>query len=92
MGTDSLRFYLINNMTSSGDSPISMSLLKQGYKQLANNIGNRQMRVLKMIEKNLDSIIPEVQIQKDDLNLLEEISSSFSQVYKEDNCFLFIKV
>lgn len=84
MGTESLRFYLINNMTSSGDSPISISLLKQGYKQLANNIGNLQMRVLKMIEKNLDSVIPEVQVQQDDLNLLKEISSSFSRVYKED--------
>ena len=58
LGVDALRFYLINNMTLGGDSQISVPMLKQGYKMLANNIGNLQMRVLKMVQKSLDGKVP----------------------------------
>lgn len=84
MGVDPLRFYLINNMTLSGDSPISIPLLKQGYKQLANNIGNLQMRALKMVEKNLDSTIPVVDLEKEDIDLLSDICLKFKNIYQKD--------
>ena len=84
MGVDALRFYLINNMTLSGDSPISISLLRQGYKQLANNIGNLQMRALKMVEKNLNSTIPNVDLAEEDLALLNDICFRFNRVYQQD--------
>lgn len=58
LGVDALRFYLINNMTLGGDSQISVAMLKQGYKMLANNIGNLQMRVLKMVQKSLEGKVP----------------------------------
>lgn len=58
LGVDALRFYLINNMTLGGDSQISVAMLKQGYKMLANNIGNLQMRVLKMVQKSLAGKVP----------------------------------
>lgn len=85
MGVEPLRFYLINNMSVSSDSPISINLLKQGYKQLANNLGNLQMRVLKMVDKNLEGDIPaDVELTDADKQLLDQLASSFDTIYKKD--------
>lgn len=85
MGVEPLRFYLINNMSLTSDSPISIALLKQGYKQLANNLGNLQMRVLKMVEKNLESEIPaDIRLLDEDNKLLEQLSTDFEKIYEKD--------
>ena len=85
MGIEPLRFYLINNMSISNDSPISIALLKQGYKQLANNLGNLQMRVLKMVDKNLAGAVPaDTTLLPEDETLLEKIASDFDAIYKKD--------
>ncbi len=83
MGIEPLRFYLCNAMSLTGDSQISIDLLKQGYKQLANNIGNLQMRVLKMIAKNLNGLVPtNSNLLPEDKTLLETISNNFNRLYK----------
>lgn len=83
MGIEPLRFYLCNAMSTTGDSQISVDLLKQGYKQLANNIGNLQMRVLKMIAKNLDGKVPSNKaLETKDKALLENIANTFERIYK----------
>lgn len=83
MGIEPLRFYLCNAMSTTGDSQISVDLLKQGYKQLANNIGNLQMRVLKMIAKNLDGKVPSNKVlEAKDKALLENIANTFERIYK----------
>jgi methionyl-tRNA synthetase len=85
MGVEPLRFYLINNMGVTSDSPISIGLLKQGYKQLANSLGNLQMRVLKMVDKNLAGSIPaDVSLTASDEELLQKIASDFTSIYKKD--------
>ncbi len=85
IGTDALRFYLLNNMNSTGDAPISISLLLQGYRILANGLGNLQMRALKILDKNLNGIIPaEVELTNDDKKLLQDISDSFKSIYAQD--------
>lgn len=85
MGVEPLRFYLINNMSISSDSPISIALLKQGYKQLANALGNLQMRVVKMVDKNLQGAIPaDVELLQEDMDVLTDVAQSFSDVYKKD--------
>lgn len=85
MGVDALRFYLINNMTMSGDSQISMDLLKQGYRMLANNIGNLQMRVLKMVQKNLEGKIPSnATMNEEDKALVKKIAEKFSYIYNKE--------
>ena len=85
LGVDALRFYLINNMTLSGDSQVSIDLLKQGYRMLANNIGNLQMRVLKMTQKSLEGKVPSPLAMNDgDKKLLNDISAMFSRVYSRD--------
>lgn len=84
-GVDALRFYLINNMTMAGDSQISPDLLKQGYKILANNIGNLQMRVLKMVQKNLNSKVPsKAALNDEDKQLLNNIAKRFTSVFRKD--------
>lgn len=86
MGVEPLRFYLINNMSLSNDSPISIALLRQGYKLLANNLGNLQMRVLKMVDKNLEGVIPAgISLTTEDEKLLTDISSDFKSVYVKDS-------
>lgn len=83
MGIEPLRFYLCNAMSLTGDSQISVDLLKQGYKQLANNLGNLQMRVLKMIAKSLDGKVPSNKgLTAEDKALLENLANTFGRIYK----------
>ncbi len=83
MGIEPLRFYLCNAMSLTNDSQISVDLLKQGYKVLANNIGNLQMRVLKMIAKSTGGKVPaNVQLASEDKALLEGIANTFDRIYK----------
>ena len=89
MGIEPLRFYLCNAMSLTGDAQISIDLLKQGYKLLANNIGNLQMRVLKMIAKNLDGKVPSsVHLNAEDKAMLENIASTFTRIFKYGECSL----
>ena len=72
-------------MSVSNDSPISISLLRQGYKQLANNLGNLQMRVLKMVDKNLAGAVPaDIPLLPEDEALLNKIATDFNSVYQKD--------
>lgn len=83
MGIEPLRFYLCNAMSLTGDSQISVDLLKQGYKLLANNIGNLQMRVLKMIAKNLGGKVPSAaSLNAEDKALLDNIADTFARIYQ----------
>lgn len=83
MGIEPLRFYLCNAMSLTNDSQISVDLLKQGYKVLANNIGNLQMRVLKMIAKSTGGKVPaNVSLEAEDKALLEGIANTFERIYK----------
>lgn len=56
-GADALRFYLLFNVSSFEDSPISMDMIKESYNaNLANGIGNLTNRVVKMAE-NYDVVV-----------------------------------
>ena len=69
----------------SGDSQISMDLLKQGYRMLANNIGNLQMRVLKMVQKNLEGKIPSnAAMNEEDKAIVKKIAEKFSYIYNKE--------
>ena len=85
IGVDALRFYLIENMSMTNDSQISIDLLKKGYKSVANNIGNLQMRVLKMVQKSLDGKIPaSVSLNTEDKKLIETTAKTFEKLYSKD--------
>ena len=85
LGVDALRFYLINNMTLGGDSQISIAMLKQGYRMLANNIGNLQMRVLKMVQKSLNGQIPSSEnLSAEDRELITTTAGNFARIFSHD--------
>ena len=85
LGVDALRFYLINNMTLGGDSQISVAMLKQGYKMLANNIGNLQMRVLKMVQKSLEGKVPsKAGLNAEDKKLVSDTAGHFARIFSQD--------
>ena len=85
LGVDALRFYLINNMTLGGDSQISVAMLKQGYKMLANNIGNLQMRVLKMVQKSLEGKVPSpAALNEEDKALVNDIAGRFERIFGQE--------
>lgn len=49
LGTDAIRFYLINNVMPFDDSPISLSMMRDSYTaNLVNGLGNLTNRILKM--------------------------------------------
>ena len=53
-GTEALRYYLLGEISSFEDSPMSMNHFKDAYNaKLANGIGNLTSRILKMAETNL---------------------------------------
>jgi len=82
VGTDALRFYLIENMSATTDAQISLNLVKQGYKNLANNIGNLHMRVLKIVDKNKEKAVPSSKTLTDaDKELIERLAKTFQDLY-----------
>ena len=54
-GTDALRYYVLGEVSSFEDSPMSMNLFKDAYNaKLANGVGNLTSRIMKMAETHLD--------------------------------------
>jgi methionyl-tRNA synthetase len=62
-GTEALRFYLLHNIGSFEDSPISMDLIGEAYKaHLVNGIGNLTNRILKMKDSyEVEVSLPDVE-------------------------------
>ncbi len=85
-GLDSLRYYLLKEVSFGNDGNISKEkLISCINNDLANNFGNLCQRVLTFTEKNLGLEIPKIDsFDKDDLAIL----NSFSENY--DNLINFI--
>jgi len=74
-GLDSLRYYLLKEVSFGNDGNISEEKLENCINSdLANNFGNLCQRVLSFAEKNCSSTIPEHQFNEDDLNILSSIT------------------
>lgn len=57
-GTEALRYYLLGEISSFEDSPMSMVHFKDAYNaKLANGIGNLTSRIMKMAETHLDASV-----------------------------------
>ena len=80
-GTDALRYFLIREIPSGQDGDFSEEALKQRLNsELADTLGNLVNRVLVLVEKNFDGIVPEP-FEKDKLTELaldtsKKVSSS----------------
>ncbi len=75
VGVDAFRFYMAHTAAGSKDTQVSERLVKLGYKTLANNLGNLHMRTYKMLEKYSNKAIPNVTLDEENLNILNEIST-----------------
>ena len=78
-GLDSLRYYLIKEVSFGNDGNISQEKLENCINSdLANNYGNLCQRVITFNEKNCNLSIPEKKsFNEDDLNLLDSFKNNY---------------
>jgi len=81
-GLDSLRYYLLKEVSFGKDGNISQDKLENCINSdLANNYGNLCQRVISFNEKNCGLIIPEKdKFEKDDLKILNKISNNIKNL------------
>ena len=81
-GLDSLRYYLLKEVSFGNDGNISKDkLISCINSDLANNFGNLCQRVLTFTEKNLELKIPTIDLlDKDDLTILNNFSENYENL------------
>ena len=81
-GLDSLRFYLLKEVSFGNDGSITQEKLESCINSdLANTYGNLCQRVISFNEKNCNLLIPNnIKFEKDDLELLNKISENISTI------------
>ena len=81
-GLDSLRYYLIKEVSFGNDGNISQERLEDCINSdLANNFGNLCQRVTAFAIKNCDSSIPEkIEFKKEDLIILDKYKNNISKI------------
>ena len=86
-GLDSLRYYLVKEVSFGNDGSISKNRLEDCINSdLANNFGNLCQRVTVFNEKNCASLIPEKdKFNKQDLDILDNFSNNLELIRKEIN-------
>ena len=90
-GVDALRYFLLREVTFGQDGSYSAeAIVNRAKAELANSFGNLAQRTLSMIVKNLDGILPVVEPNEEDLELLSSISEAArTQVPLEFDRFAF---
>ncbi len=75
-GLDSLRYYLLKEVSFGNDGNISEEKLENCINSdLANNFGNLCQRVLSFAEKNCSSLIPDHKFTDEDLDILKPLNN-----------------
>ena len=79
-GLDSLRFYLLKEVSFGNDGSITQEKLESCINSdLANNFGNLCQRVISFNEKNCNLQIPDnINFENDDLKLLKKVSDNIN--------------
>ena len=86
-GVDQVRYFLMREIPFGNDGDFSHEkMITRINSELANNIGNLAQRVLSMINKNCDGIIPEFKFEEVDKKLL---SDTFVQADKVRNEIIY---
>ena len=75
-GLDSLRYYLLKEVSFGNDGNISEEKLENCINSdLANNFGNLCQRVLSFAEKNCSSVVPSHKFDNEDLKILNSMNN-----------------
>ncbi len=96
-GTDTLRYFLLREVSSFEDSPFTLERFRDAYNSgLANGIGNLSSRILTLSEKYLEKCpeIPDNSIPQEFFNILEtfDIKKATDYVWNEiENLDKFIQ-
>jgi len=79
-GLDSLRFYLLKEVSFGNDGSITQEKLESCINSdLANNYGNLCQRVISFNEKNCNLLVPDnINFEKEDLKLLNKVSDNIN--------------
>ena len=79
-GLDSLRFYLLKEVSFGNDGSITQEKLESCINSdLANNYGNLCQRVISFAEKNCNLLVPDnINFEKEDLKLLNKVSDNIN--------------
>ena len=79
-GLDSLRFYLLKEVSFGNDGSITQEKLESCINSdLANNFGNLCQRVISFNEKNCNLLVPDnINFEKEDLKLLNKVSENIN--------------
>ena len=79
-GLDSLRFYLLKEVSFGNDGSITQEKLESCINSdLANNYGNLCQRVVSFNEKNCNLLVPDnINFEKEDLKLLNKVSDNIN--------------
>ncbi len=79
-GLDSLRFYLLKEVSFGNDGSITQEKLESCINSdLANNYGNLCQRVISFNEKNYNLLVPDnINFEKEDLKLLNKVSDNIN--------------
>jgi len=82
-GRDQFRYFLMRGMVVGQDSQFSIERMIDTINvELANNIGNIASRIFKMIESNLDGIIPEPHELNDEDNKLKRSATDIVDTFR----------
>jgi len=80
-GVDTLRYFLMREIPFGYDGDFSEdALVKRRDADLANDLGNLVMRVLTMVEKYSDGIVPDKASNTEDTNLKQKAEEIFSSI------------
>ncbi len=84
-GIDSLRYYLVKEVSFGSDGSISKDKLEDTINSdLANNFGNLCQRVTAFAEKNCSFLVPKnIKFEKQDLKILDNFSKNLNKIKNE---------
>ena len=80
-GVDQLRYFLMREVPFGQDGSYSAeAIVNRVNAELANSFGNLAQRTLSMVYKNLDGVIPAPGEQREDVDLLSQVSAGVEEL------------
>ncbi|HUG46710.1 MAG TPA: methionine--tRNA ligase, partial [Sphingomicrobium sp.] len=89
-GVDQLRYFLMREVPFGQDGSYSaQAIVNRVNAELANSFGNLAQRILSMVHKNLDGVIPAAADAPEDRELLKAVDSAIEELNRRFEDFAF---